>query len=107
MKKCIYVLFLMILFLCSCSEKNESTYEKITLNEQTVEQLQINQTESAYTPVNFSRQKAVWFTMMDFEKAINNRNCEEFTTYISEAVEKIKDTGFNTVYLHIRPYNNA
>ncbi|MBE6846447.1 MAG: hypothetical protein E7508_12300 [Ruminococcus sp.] len=108
MKKKIILLFLIVFSLCSC-EQEVKINESLALNEQTLEQLQLEQPyeESDYKPLNYENQKAVWFTMMDFQKALKGKTQEEFTDYILAVLTKIKDTGFNTVYVHVRPYNDA
>lgn len=109
MKRKILILFLLIFVLCSCGEQVQ-TDDSLSLNEQTLEQLQLERSEAENDnniPLNFKNQKSVWFTMMDFENALSGRSYEEFSDYISELFTKIKDTGFNTVYVHVRPYNDA
>lgn len=108
MKKKILKIFFIMLILCSCSNEVEVN-DSLALNEQTLEQLQLETmaVEEKYKPVNFEKQKALWFTMEDFRKAVSGKSEEEFTDDISEILTKIKDTGFNTLYLHVRPYNDA
>jgi len=108
MKKIISVIFLILLIMCGCSDE-VTMNDSLSLNEQTIEQLQLETTaeEEKYNPLNFENQKALWFTMEDFRKALENKSREEFDTYISEVVTKIKDNGFNTIYFHVRPYNDA
>lgn len=111
-KKFIWVIAMTLcLFGCS-AEENAGTNESLVLNEQTIEQLQLenyNSTneEAESLPVNYENQKSIWFTMMDYEKALKYQSKEEFTDYISSLTEKIKNSGFNTIYVHVRPYNNA
>ncbi|MBQ8435757.1 MAG: family 10 glycosylhydrolase [Oscillospiraceae bacterium] len=108
MKKKLIMLFLIVLSLCAC-EGEVGINESLVLNEQTLEQLQLElpYEKNVYKPLNFENQKAVWFTVMDFQKTLNGRTQEEFTDDISAVFTKIKDTGFNTVYVHVRPYNDA
>lgn len=108
MKKKLIMLFLIVLSLCACEGK-VGINESLVLNEQTLEQLQLElpYEKNVYKPLNFENQKAVWFTVMDFQKTLNGRTQEEFTDDISAVFTKIKDTGFNTVYVHVRPYNDA
>lgn len=98
-----------MLFLCSCGKipKENSNYEGegVSLNEQTLEQLHINENE--YIPLNFESQKSVWFTMMDYEDVLKGKTKAEFTDNITDLMDKIKNMGFNTIYVHIRPYNDA
>lgn len=108
MKKKLSVIFFVLLILCGCSREIEVN-DSLTLNEQTLEQLQLETVaeEEKYKPLNFAAQKAVWFTMEDFRKILSGKSEEKFTDDISALLTKIKDTGFNTVYVHVRPYNDA
>ncbi len=110
MKRKMVLFILAIFFFCGCSAKESiDINESLALNEQSIEQLQLEEivSEEKYAPLNFENQRAIWFTMMDFQKALKYKTREEFTDYISSVTEKIKDSGFNTVYVHIRPYNSA
>ena len=97
------IVILTMLFLCSCADTET---ESLALSEQTPEQLGIEQTER-YIPLNYDTQKALWFTMMDWEDILYNKSEEDFTADISALLDKIKDMGFNTLYLHLRPYGDA
>ncbi|MGN0613457.1 MAG: glycoside hydrolase family 10 protein [Porcipelethomonas sp.] len=109
MKRKIFIIISVMLLLCSCGE--ETADNSLALNEQTLEQLQIpeltSENKTEYQPVNYETQKAVWFTMMDYEDLLYNKSEEEFTQNIEKLLGKIKDAGFNTVYLHVRSYNDA
>ena len=94
---------LMMLFLCSCASEDT---EGLALSEQTPEQLGI-ETADRYIPLNYDTQKALWFTMMDWEEILPGKSKEEFTADISSLMDRIKDMGFNTLYLHLRPYGDA
>ena len=97
------IVILTMLFLCSCADTET---ESLALSEQTPEQLGIEPAER-YIPLNYDTQKAVWFTMMNWEDILYNKSEEEFTADISALLDRIKDTGFNTLYLHLRPYSDA
>lgn len=110
MKKKVVLIMTSLALLCACSEsENISINESLSLNEQTLQQLQLEEIkyESDFIPINYENQKAIWFTMMDFEKALNGKSMEAFTDDISSVLENIKSMGFNTVYVHVRPYNDA
>ena len=113
LKKILLLMLSMItsLWTCACGSDGGSSYGELDLLEQTPQQLDIEPendgSSHSYTPLNYTLQKAVWFTMMDWNELLKNDTQEEFTHNISALLEKIKETGFNTVYLHIRPYNAA
>ena len=109
-------IFIFAIMLCSCGELSDSIEgSNISLNEQTLEQLQLTtnptiiseKKSTEYIPINFTQQKSIWFTMMDYENILNGKTETEFTDSITNLLEKIKNTGFNTVYVHIRPYNDS
>ena len=74
--------------LCSCGELSDSIEgSNISLNEQTLEQLQLTtnptiiseKKSTEYIPINFTQQKSIWFTMMDYENILNGKTETEFT----------------------------
>lgn len=110
MKRKIFIIIFIIALLSSCDKKSDNIENaEISLNEQTLEQLQItdNTDSSEYIPLNFETQKAIWLTMMDYEEILDGKTEAEFTDNIVNLMEKIKNTGFNTVYVHLRPYNDS
>lgn len=110
MKKTLPILIVLLLFLLICGcKKDESPQESVSLAEQTPQQLGFTATTPSdkYTPLNFDNQKALWFTMMDWAQLMKSKSTEEITCNIEKIMGKIKDAGFNTVYLHVRPYNEA
>lgn len=111
MKKKIIVIFSLILLMMSgCENSKDSTSSISELYIQTIEQLQIESTDTDTVenePINYEIQKSIWLTMLDYENLMNGKNEKEFTDEISKAFDKIKSCGFNTVYAHIRPYNDA
>lgn len=112
MKRKIPAIFTFIILLCSCSKTSDIPKgNDLSLNEQTVEQLQLNTENKAaspeYIPINYNMQKSIWFTMMDYENMLNVKSEAEFTDNIINLLEKIKSTGFNTIYVHVRPYNDS
>jgi len=60
MKKIISVIFLILLIMCGCSDE-VTMNDSLSLNEQTIEQLQLETTaeEEKYNPLNFENQKAL------------------------------------------------
>lgn len=110
MKKKVIVIMTSLALLCACSENEDITInESLSLSEQTLQQLQLEEIkyQSDFIPINYENQKAIWFTMMDFEKILNGKSMEAFTDDISSVLENIKSMGFNTIYVHVRPYNDA
>ena len=110
----IFSVIITTVILCSCGKVSDKISEEIpdmTLGEQTLEQLDIQSVTEApdkqYTPVNFDIQKAMWLTMMDYEYLLKDRTKQEFTDNIKKAYEDMISVGINTVYVHVRPFNDV
>ena len=110
----IFSVIITAVILCSCGKVSDKISEEIpdmTLGEQTLEQLDIQSVTEApdkqYTPVNFDIQKAMWLTMMDYESLLKDRTKQEFTDNIKKAYEDMISVGINTVYVHVRPFNDV
>ncbi|MGN0632012.1 MAG: glycoside hydrolase family 10 protein [Ruminococcus sp.] len=80
--------------------------------EQTLLQLGIDAPEHSednilYTPLNFSPQYAMWFTVNDYPDILLNKTEEEFTACVKERFSNAKKLGINTVYVHARAFGDA
>ena len=106
-RRLLLILLTVSVLLFGCGKDSEN--EKLSLQEQTISQLGIeeNDTGEKYVPLNYSPQKAVWITMEDMRKAVTGTDREGFTCNMTGIFEKIKDMGANTVYLHVKAYNDA
>ncbi len=51
--------------------------------------------------------RAVWFSYIELHPMLTGRNEEQFTANIEEAFDKVKDAGFNTVLVQVRPHGDA
>lgn len=60
-----------------------------------------------YRPLNFHKQKAMWFTYMDYENILSQKSEEEFSEIISERFKNASELGINTVYVQIRAFGDA
>ena len=60
-----------------------------------------------YKPLNFSRQKAMWFTYMDYEKILAGKSADEFTEEIDKRFTTAAMMGINTVYVQVRGFCDA
>lgn len=114
-RRLLIILCILIGITCGCTEKagTDAVSEvTVTLGVQTIEQLQIKETaeqdvKSDYDPLNYENPKAIWFTMMDYKNILEGKSEKEFTDNAVSILKKIKDAGFNTIYVHVRPYNDA
>ena len=55
-------------------------------------------------PEGISEYRAVWFSYLDYEKHLSNKNEAEFAPAVREVFKKISDFGFNTVIFQILPF---
>lgn len=72
------------------------TTEKDTIN------ILRTSTEDKYMPLNYEYQKAMWFTVMDYQAILFNKSEEEFRSAVLDRFKKAADIGINTVYVHVR-----
>ena len=112
-------LFLILPFLlCSCkksvrTEIFEVRNEGVALNDDIREQISgkkntnSKQITSQYQPVNYDEQKAIWFSYIDLAEFISGKSKSEFKALISTALENVSNAGFNTVYIHVRAFEDA
>lgn len=63
--------------------------------------------ESRYRPLNFTRQKAMWFTYMDYAEILASKTEDEFKSALTERFEKAAMLGINTVYVQVRAFCDA
>ena len=50
--------------------------------------------------------RAVWIAYYDFDKS-KNYSKEDFTSYIQEMFDNVKNMGMNAVMVHVRPFGDA
>lgn len=112
---------ILLLFLCSCkkdvhTEKFEVRNEGIALNNEIKEQISgstansqpnTEKVKSVYEPLNYDEQKAIWFSYIDLAEFISGKSKSEFKSEISTALENVSNAGFNTVYIHVRAFEDA
>ena len=115
------LLMILPLFLCSCKknvhmETFEVRNEGVSLNEDIRKQISGNSSESEkntqnnesqYKPLNYDEQKAIWFSYIDLAEFISGKSKSEFKASISAALENVSKAGFNTVYIHVRAFEDA
>ena len=115
------LLMILPLFLCSCKknvhiETFEVRNEGVSLNEDIRKQISGNSSESAkntknneskYKPLNYDEQKSIWFSYIDLAEFISGKSKSEFKASISDALKNVSKAGFNTVYIHVRAFEDA
>lgn len=60
-----------------------------------------------YSPLNYSTQKAVWISYLDYAVLMEGKSQAEFTSVIGGAFDNIAAMGCNTVYIHASAWGDA
>ncbi|MDO5559366.1 MAG: family 10 glycosylhydrolase [Oscillospiraceae bacterium] len=60
-----------------------------------------------YKPLNFSIQKAMWFTYMDYSEILSGKTEDEFTQAVKDRFQTVSLMGINTVYIQVRAFCDA
>ena len=124
MKRLLIVVIIMACFMSvSCgNQENTETLNgdtDISLNEQTLYQLGVaepteqtateaeNADDENYIPINYEKQAGMWFTYMEYRDMLYNKTESEFTESIKNRLAQAAETGINTVYVHVRAYNDC
>lgn len=117
-----FLLALCLLFsCCSCTAKADRTSpenalfcENIADQVQSVEQLHVasgttlppdNSTSS--TRLNYDTPYAMWFAVMDYADTLSGKTETEFREIMHQRFQNAANMGINTVYLHVRAYQDA
>lgn len=114
----IFVVIFVLIINVSCKKaeihnKPSESYDPIvSLNEQTLEQLRVQEPtekkeETEAGILNFDDQTGMWFTYMDYADILKGKNEEDFTQSVSSRFENAKKSGINTLYLHVRAFNDS
>lgn len=115
------LLLILPLLFCSCkksirTDTFEVRNEGVALNYDIKKQISgsvknleqsTQNTENQYEPLNYDEQKAIWFSYIDLAEFISGKSKAEFKTSINTALEKVRNAGFNTVYVHVRAFEDA
>lgn len=117
-----FLLALCLLFsCCGCTARTNRTSpenalfcENIADQVQSVEQLHVasgttsppdNSTSS--TRLNYDTIYAMWFAVMDYADTLSGKSESEFREIMCQRFQNAADMGINTVYLHVRAYQDA
>ncbi len=115
--KILPLILILPLLLSSCkrairTETFEVRNEGVALNEDIREQISgksenSEKKNSQYQPLNYKEQKAIWFSYIDLAEFISGKSKSEFKASISTALENVSNAGFNTVYIHVRAFEDS
>lgn len=60
-----------------------------------------------YTALNYDEQKAVWISYIELADFLSKGTESSFEDRFKTAILNIKESGFNTVYVHVRAFGDA
>lgn len=62
---------------------------------------------NSYYALNFSRQKAMWISYLEYERIMKNASEDDFKDSLSVYFDNIASLGCNTVYFQVRAHGDA
>ncbi len=92
------LIFVLLFFICGCSSYNG-------------ENLAASEASAKHDPLNFDNMKAIWLSQFDLKPIYleggKQRPKADFETRIAAVLKNVKDLGFNTVFVQVRPYADS
>lgn len=112
MRKIIFALIGAVLILCGCGKNGELRILNKGVAGTAVTQSKdasssVDPSSEKYMTLNFDEQKAVWISYIELADFLADKNEEAFKTKFTKAMDNIKESGFNTVYVHVRAFSDA
>lgn len=112
MRKIIFALIGAVLILCGCGKNGELRILNKGVAGTAVTQSKdasssVDPSSEKYKALNFDEQKAVWISYIELADFLADKNEEAFKTKFTKAMDNIKESGFNTVYVHVRAFSDA
>lgn len=101
---CLCVVIVALVWAVNQSEKESTGKQPMSVDALSMNGIFGNE---LYRSLNFHKQKAMWFTYMDYENILSQKSEEEFSEIISERFENASELGINTVYVQIRAFGDA
>ena len=101
---CLCVVIVALVWAVNRSEKESAGKQPMSVDALSMNGIFGNE---LYRPLNFHKQKAMWFTYMDYENILSQKSEEEFSEIISERFKNASELGINTVYVQIRAFGDA
>lgn len=62
---------------------------------------------SSYSTLNYSEQRAMWISFLEFQRILKGKSEAQFTASVREMYDNCKNMGINTVYVHARSHSDA
>lgn len=87
---------------------NETTVTELTLQtESPAETASRSYAASGYSALNYSEQKGIWISYLEYSSAMMNKSAKSFRSAIGEYFDNVKALDFNTVYVQVRAFGDA
>ena len=110
--KIIFILLSMLLIFCGCDSREELRILNKGIIGQSSNQSEDDTTSAGnlkgtYEALNYDEQKAVWISYIELADFLAEKDEESFVNEFTTAIDNIKKSGFNTVYVHVRAFSDA
>ena len=66
-----------------------------------------NDEKNKYQALNYDEQKAIWISYIELADFLSGGDEASFKSKFSQALDSVKASGFNTVYVHVRAFGDA
>lgn len=111
-KNIIFILIGVVLIFSGCDESRElrilnkgiTNSSEVQITEDTSSH---EESSGKYEALNYKEQKAVWISYIELADFLTDKNEESFKTKFTKAIDNVKESGFNTVYVHVRAFSDA
>ncbi len=110
--KIILILLSTLLIFCGCDSKGELRILNKGITSQSSSKSEESKTSSdksknVYEALNYDEQKAVWISYIELADFLSGKDEQSFVNEFATAIDNIKKSGFNTVYVHVRAFSDA
>lgn len=86
----------------------ETSVTELTLQtESPAETVSHNYGTNGYSVLNYSEQKGIWISYLEYSSAMMNKSAKAFRSTIGEYFDNVKALSFNTVYVQVRAFGDA
>lgn len=85
----------------------ETTVSSELTTELTIQSESPAEVKASYKALNYSVQKGIWISYLEYSSAMTNRSASEFRETIGEYFDNVCSIGLNTVYVQARAFGDA
>lgn len=86
----------------------ETSVTELTLQtESPAETAAHSYSSNGYFALNYSEQKGIWISYIEYSSAMMNKSAKAFRSTIGEYFDNVKALSFNTVYVQVRAFGDA